>query len=71
MRKLELSLRFKIKFWWKSPDEEEAEIITFGIKSDSKIDLEIIPEPRWEILFDYAHYNVHNFEELKAKCKMN
>ena len=59
----------KLSFEGKVFDKEKAEIITYGLKDGSVIDLEIIPEPEYENLFDYNYYNNYSFEELKEKFK--
>ena len=59
----------KLSFEGKVFDKEKAEIITYGLKDGSVIDLEIIQEPEYENLFDYNYYNNYSFEELKEKFK--
>ena len=59
----------KLSFEGKVFDKEDAEIITYGLKDGSVIDLEIVPEPEYENLFDYTYYDNYTFEELKEKFK--
>lgn len=59
----------KLSFEGKVFDKEDAEIITYGLKDGSVIDLEIVREPEYENIFDYTYYNNYSFEELKEKFK--
>ena len=59
----------KLSFEGKVLDKENAEVITYGLRTGSVIDLEILQVPEYENLFDYTYYNKYTFQELKEKFK--
>ena len=59
----------KLSFEGKVLDKENAEVITYGLRTGSVIDLEILQVTEYENLFDYTYYNKYTFQELKEKFK--